>query len=97
MILDEGEKRLWMDVHGHRLIMNILTPLLVPVATFCRQAEQPKISSHLSRSLSVTIPISLHSSGRIKWLMGTFGEALQYKLNSNLTLPLLPLVSVHYV
>ena len=31
------------------------------------------------------------------WLMGTFGEALKYKLNSNLTLPLLPLVSVHYV
>ena len=29
--------------------------------------------------------------------MGTFGEALKYKLNSNLTLPLLPLLSVHYL
>jgi len=33
----------------------------------------------------------------ITWLMGPFGEALKYKLNNNLTPPLLPLVSVHYL
>src|SRR2546425_5889814 len=68
------------------------------LATRAREANQrPCLQGKVLRWPALSTFASQGGYRHIIRLMGTFGEALKYKLNSNLTLPLLPLVSVHYV